>query len=217
MENQTKIGLIKEIRHLISSTALDDLTEDILGDLLEAIKQVIYPNQSKQYIFKFDGGTCYLSKLVPDKKLSVSIQITNKNDNYLSVETLNQIMDYYGVHGQPQITYSSGKNVEKEYNVLVDVYAGEVPDYCSSLPKFSSRMAEALNLKVEGRTLKEMAAAIGCSVGTIVDSLNRAYRLSEYYGFRQIWPEAVEMKYSEMEYKRARYKRGKTKTEEKHE
>lgn len=110
MDKQTKGIILKEIRHLISSAAFDELPED----------------------------------------------------HYLSAETLNRIMDCYGVHGQQQIVYSVPKDdEEKGYNAWISVYAGRVPDYCISIPTLSSRTAEALNLKVEGRTQKEISVAIG--------------------------------------------------------
>lgn len=67
----------------------------------------------------------------------------------------------------------------------------------------SHEQAHILNLKVRGRTCEEIAWVCDCSEDYVIGTLRAIAFRSNQYGFRHLWPEGVEMPFSEDEYARA--------------
>jgi len=200
-----KFSRFEELRYLIARPEFKALPEEDLATLIRTIKDKVYKRE-KDPFFRTERFLYLPIGSLSEGGFQAKAVVLDKNNPFPSREDLEDVMDYYGFHGPARFCFAKGcaENEPLVFNLMVSGPDGM--DY--SFPILSPSQARMLNLKVEGKTQKEIAAIESYSVGTVAQKLHRALFRANRYGFWQIWPESVEMRFSDEEYAKALLSRG---------
>lgn len=206
--------VLEELRYLVTRPELSEVPEDQLRSLLETVKRLAY--KDKVYpIFQKEGFLCQLKTPLGGSRCEVDVTVLDKEHPYPTEDLIVSIALYYGAYGAARFYFHSDNrtgdypDIPQGFTLLVS-NPDSRPTFVE-LSGLSRRQARMLNLKAEGKTQKEIAAAEGISVTTVAMNLHRAGRSAKRYGFWQIWPDEVERHYSDEEYAKALVSHGKAK------
>lgn len=211
MEN---FGVLEELRYLVTRPELSQVPEERLRPLLEAVKELTYKDNTYP-VFQMGSFLCRLMTPLGGDRCKVDVAVLDDEHPYPTEDQIASIALYYGAHGASRFYFHSdsrtGDYPDVPQGFTLFISDPDVRPTLAEHSRLSSRQARMLNLKAEGKTQKEIAAAEGISATTVAMNLRRAGRSSKRYGFWQIWPDEVERHYSDEEYAKALVSHGKAK------
>lgn len=186
---------LKEVRFLISRLEPDNIEESELEDLLKAVRKVACKDINP--VFKIGNFCCFLNAYAPGSHFQTDIDIQDSENPFPSQKDLEQIMDHYGIHGKPQYSFYYANS--KPSKIYLFVSCKKSP----SVRKLTLDQVRILNSRAEGWRIAKIARAEKTYGHIILCRLHEIEELTKLFGFRQTWPEGVEMPFSEIEYYRA--------------
>lgn len=211
-----KVEILDKIHYLIDRPEFRSLSEDQLASVLQLIMDTAF-KEKKSPFFKTGKFSYYRVGYINENEFSVTVVVLDETYLMPSKKDLEQVMDYYGVRGSVRFSFTKGyqgtwKGAPPRFSfVIIRPGAPNAESFRQS--EFSPGLARILNLKAEGRTQQEIAKAEGCSLVAVTDNLRWASLKSKRYGFWQLWPDSVEMLFTDDEYAKALITRGRRKKE----
>ena len=208
-----KSNLLDEILYFADRPEFKNLPDEEIADIHEIIRKKIC-RDNKNPICRTVRFLCSLNGPLYEYGFRATVSMLDEKSPNLTRMDLDWIMDHYGVHGSFRFSFPRDRYAFQDGELrscsLVVYQPGSPLEPSKDLPQLSPVYARMLNLKAEGKTQKEIAAIEGCSATTVKTYLHRAASMASMYGFWQIWPESVEMKFTDVQYVKALASRGKS-------
>lgn len=191
---------LKELRFLVSHLGPGDISDDDLGQMLTLVRGGA--SRDIDPVFQTGNFRCWLDRHVLKNYFRVEISILDPAHPFPSQKELGEIMKHYGIYGEARYFIMYGTNKVPTTISLSVATDEEMNPITKPLP-LTLRQARVLDSRAKGWSCMDIAMAEECSVDKVIDTLISILIKSRQYGFRQIWPEEMEMTFSEDEYAKA--------------